>query len=71
LELLDVATGESRIIQHNVCPPERAAALNVFDSVPYPFSPDGRFLAFVNISAGGIQIADLETRVVRDLAPSG
>ena len=69
LEILDLARGESRVVQPNVCRPERPVALDVFDSVPSPFSPEGRFLAFVNVTKGALQIADLENRTVRDLAP--
>lgn len=70
LALLDVKTRTCRTLVENVCAPDRSAALNVFDSVAGPFSPDGRYLAFVNLFAAGVQVADLRTDEVETLRPA-
>jgi len=70
LAVLDVKTRKCRTLVEAVCAPGRSAALNVFDSVAGPFSPDGRYLAFVNLSAGGVQVADLRTDKIETIRPA-
>lgn len=70
LALLDVKTRTCRTLVEDVCPPERPAALDVFDSVAGPFSPGGRYLAFVNLSAGGVQVAEVQTDKVETVRPA-
>jgi len=70
LAVMDVKTRKCRTLVEDVCAPDRSAALNVFDSVAGTFSPDGRYLAFVNLFAGGVQVADLKTDKIETIRPA-